>query len=160
MEHKTLKQLERLGAVWRGTAPGRAMSKSARLGRWAEALDRQRGRRLRSLYRVELVTAHEREDIRADDSPLTVAFEDPVLRAEGLGSDRLGEATRFFGLTDEEAHYIVCYCHYGACVSPDVVAARVRGTAMRAETKRAGRLRAAVTAGVGSLAVGVAILLL
>ncbi len=56
----------------------------------------------------------ERRAIRADNSPLTVAYEDPVLRSEGLGRDQLGDAIDFFQLSDHEAHTAFCSCHLGS----------------------------------------------
>ena len=50
--------------------------------------------------------------MRGEQSPLTVAFEDPMLRVEGLRNDSYGEAKRFFELTDSQLHRIVCYCHF------------------------------------------------
>ena len=51
---------------------------------------------------------------RGDDTPLSIAFADPVLRAEGLADDSYGAAKRFFGLSDGQLHYVVCSCHCGA----------------------------------------------
>ncbi len=64
--------------------------------------------------------------VRADDSPLTVAYEDPVLRAEGLASDRLGDAMDFFELNDNEAHVAFCSCHVGSSFEARFAASRVR----------------------------------
>jgi hypothetical protein len=50
--------------------------------------------------------------MRGDGSPISVAFEDPVLRAAGLENDNYGEAKRFFELTDGQLHEIICYCHF------------------------------------------------
>jgi hypothetical protein len=68
---------------------------------------------------------------RADDSPLTVAFQDPALRAEGLRGDRVGDALDFFELSEGDVHHLVCFCHYGQPVSAGAVAARVRVMARR-----------------------------
>jgi hypothetical protein len=59
-------------------------------------------------------------------SPFSVAFDDPVLRAEGLTGDSYGDAKRFFELTDRQLHNIVCYCHLGASTSAEAAAGRVR----------------------------------
>ena len=64
--------------------------------------------------------------MRRVNSPFSIAFEDPVLRAEGLGSDTYGDAKRFFELTDRQLHNIVCYCHLGASISAEATACRVR----------------------------------
>jgi hypothetical protein len=68
----------------------------------------------------------ERSALRQGNSPLTVAFEDPVLRSAGLASDRFGEVARFFGLSHGQLHEVVCYCHFGETVAAEAVAACVR----------------------------------
>ena len=82
---------------------------------------------------TEFGTRPEREAKRADNSPLTVAFEDPILRVEGLRGDRVGDAVEFFDLSHDEVHRLVCYCHHGLTVSPGTVAARVRMMARQDE---------------------------
>jgi len=91
----------------------RSLSRRERLERWAEVLERQPDRRLHTLYEMEFTPKHRRADLRADNSPLTVAFEDPVLRAEGLTSDRLGDAMLFFELSERAAHRLLCSCMHG-----------------------------------------------
>ncbi|MCZ6758953.1 MAG: hypothetical protein O7D29_01050, partial [Gemmatimonadetes bacterium] len=49
------------------------------------------------------------------------------LRAEGLQSDGYGDAIKFFELSDDDLHYIVCYCYHGPTMTPTEVARRVRG---------------------------------
>jgi hypothetical protein len=140
MEHKTLQQIRSIASIRPTLGQLARMSKRERLERWAELLERQQGRRLRTLMRVEYAPPAERGSVRADDSPLTVAFEDPVLRGEGLRSDSFGDATAFFDLSEAEAHNILCFCHYGETMSSEVAAARVRAAAVRAETARPQRL--------------------
>ena len=53
------------------------------------------------------------------NSPLTVAFEDPVLRSAGLASDQFGEVARFFGLSPWQLHDVVCNCHFGETVAAE-----------------------------------------
>ena len=102
------------------------MTRVERLERWAEALDRDPDRVLTSIEEIEWKPEAERRATRADDSALTVALEDPVLRAEGLASDRLGDATAFFRLTDADAHFALCSCIYGQSMEAGVAARRVR----------------------------------
>ena len=102
------------------------MTRVERLERWAEALDREPDRVLTSIEEIEWKPEAERRATRADDSALTVALEDPVLRAEGLASDRLGDAMAFFGLTDADAHFALCSCIYGQSMQAGVAARRVR----------------------------------
>jgi hypothetical protein len=78
------------------------------------------------VYPIEHKPVKERSALRQESSPLTVAFEDPVLRSAGLASDRFGEVARFFGLSHWQLHDVVCNCHFGETVAAEVVAASVR----------------------------------
>jgi hypothetical protein len=131
MEHRTLSEIKHVAQVTRLRTE--RLSRRERLERWAAALERDTGRQLKPLMRVEFLPKHEREFLRRDDSPLAVAYADPVLREEGLMSDYLGEAVTFFELSDSEAHYLLCDCHYhgGVMMTPGTVAKRVRGVASR-----------------------------
>jgi hypothetical protein len=125
MEHKPYAELTRIADVQ--ASPSKpTMTRQQRLERWAEVLEREPGRELRSLEEIEWKTKAERRDLRADGSPLTVAFEDPVLRAEGLASDRLGDAMAFFGLSLHDAHVALCSCVHGRSMQANVAANRVR----------------------------------
>src|SRR6266404_8086926 len=95
----------------------------------ANILEREGGRRLRTLYQIEYAPPAERALGRADDSPLSVAFNHPELRAAGLSGDTIGDATAFFGINESELHNILCFCHYGETMSAEVAAARVRAAA-------------------------------
>ena len=108
------------------------LSRQARLERWAEALARQPGR-LRAIPEVEHGGRREREARRADGSPLTVAYEDPGLRAAGLRGDTIGDAAAFFGLSHAQLHHLVCCCHHGVSMDPRATAAEVRALTRRAE---------------------------
>lgn len=103
------------------------LTRTERLGRWAELLERDPHRLLRSLGEIEFKTAAERRVMRADGSSLSVAFADPVLRTAGLESDRLGDAVTFFGLTDRQAHRLFCSCMNGMSTPASILARRVRG---------------------------------
>ena len=102
------------------------MTREERLERWAEVLERDPDRVLTSLEEIEWKSEDERGAMRAECSPLTVAYEDPVLRADGLASDRLDDAMAFFRLTDREAHFALCSCVYGQTMQAGVAARRVR----------------------------------
>ncbi len=134
MKLKTLEELKRVAEVRPPLARDR-LSKRQRLARWAEALERAPQRYLRSLFETESMSPRRRYALREDNSPLTVAFEDSVLRAEGLESDRYGDALKFFELSNGELHDIVCYCHHGPTMTPRAVATRVRSAAGRTERK-------------------------
>jgi hypothetical protein len=108
---------------------GPVMTRRERLERWAELLERDPDRRLRALMRVEFVAERERAGIREDDSPIAVAFADPVLRAAGLQGDTFGDAREFFELPWEDAHELLCDCHYHGRMDGATVAHRVRAAA-------------------------------
>jgi hypothetical protein len=108
-----------------------SMTRRERLERWVELLDREPLRLLQSLGEIEFRPRAERHMMRADNSPLTVAFEDPVLRAEGLISDRLGDAIKFFELSEGQAHRVLCSCLSGQATQARTFAARVRRIATR-----------------------------
>jgi hypothetical protein len=130
MQHRTLDEIGQVAQVQSDLQLRPKMSRRERLERWAEMLDRQQGRRLRSLYETEYVINRlEHDAMRADNSPLTVAFEDPVLRSAGLQGDTLGDAMKFFELSRWEAHRIVCYCYHGLTISGREAARAVRSAA-------------------------------
>ena len=124
MEHKPFAEINTVADVLRA-APTR-MTRKERLERWAEVLERDPMRELSSLEEIEFKPKSERRVLRADNSPLTVAFDDPVLRAEGLASDRLGDASDFFGLSVNDAHFALCSCLYGRTMQAGEAASRIR----------------------------------
>lgn len=131
MEYRTIREIKGVATVTRLHAT--PMSRRQRLERWAAALEGNPAQPIRPLVRVEFLPRQERMLMRRDDSPLTVAFRDPALREEGLTGDSLGEAMSFFELSDHEAHYLVCDCHYhgGISMTPANVAKRIHGLANR-----------------------------
>ncbi len=134
MKLKTLEELKQVAEVRPPLARDR-MSKRQRLERWAEVLELAPQRYLRSLFETEYMSRRRRYALREDNSPLTVAFEDSVLRAEGLQSDRYGDVLKFFELSNGELHHIVCYCDHGPTMAPRAVATRVRAAAPQTERK-------------------------
>jgi hypothetical protein len=149
MKYKNLEQIAREADVH----PTMGMSRRERLERWANLLAQQPERRLCAIEGTEFGTRPERLAKRADDSPISVAFQDPVLRAAGLRGDRVGDAVDFFGLSERAVHHLVCYCHYGHTVSAGAVAARLRPMARRAEAP----VLPARTVVVGGLSVAAAL---
>jgi hypothetical protein len=131
MQHKTLDEIGNHADILPSSRRARPLSNCERLERWAEVLEREGGRRLKTLFQIEYARRAERAAFRADDSPLSVAFRDPRLRAEGLVGDTVGDAIAFFGTTETELHNVLCYCHYGETVSAEAAAARVRVAAAR-----------------------------
>ncbi|MBD2750345.1 hypothetical protein IC232_27170 [Microvirga sp. BT688] len=124
MEHKDIDQIRSLADVQ--PLPPHPLTRRERLERWAEQLERDPDRRLNTLGEIEYAPESERPLMRADNSPLTAAFEDPVLRAAGLKSDRLGDALAFFEISEDGAHHIMCSCLYGRTMSASAAAARIR----------------------------------
>ena len=122
MEHRTSAELKGFAAV---ICPQK-LSRKELLERWALALEKRKGTRLRTLRETEYKPVKEQLALREETSPLTVAFEDPVLRSAGLTSDRFGEVARFFGLSHWQLHDVVCNCHFGETVAAEAVAVRVR----------------------------------
>ncbi|TWB13604.1 hypothetical protein FBZ99_105475 [Rhizobium sp. ERR 1071] len=64
--------------------------------------------------------------MRADNSPLSVAFADQLMQEAGLKDDSYGEAKRFFELSDNHLHKLVCHCHFGPTVRASTAAHNVR----------------------------------
>ncbi len=104
---------------------GPKMSRRERIEHWAAILERHGGP-LNALREIEYLPANERRAAGGCNTPLTIAFNDPVLREEGLKGDRLGDAMEFFGLNDGEAHRLLCDCHYLGNMTGKLVAKRLR----------------------------------
>lgn len=125
MKHQTLDQLNKVAEV-EPLATFPIMDRTQRLERWAELLEQYPERSLGALSGTEYLAPAAREKARSDGSPVTVAFDDPVLRTLGLQNDTYGEAKRFFELSDWQLHNIVCECHVGATMPARWAASRVR----------------------------------
>ncbi len=130
MEHRTLDDIQRVAdAVPLETAVPR-MTRRERLERWATLLEQYRGG-LVALMRIEYLAPEERVLQRGDHSPLAIAFRDPAMRAQGLAGDTVGDGMAFFELSEHEAHYLLCDCHYLGDLTPGAIAGRVRDVARR-----------------------------
>jgi hypothetical protein len=77
---------------------------------WIGLLQSDPERKLRSLDEIEHLSVACRRECRADNSPLTVAYDHPILRSAGLRTDRIGDCTEFFGISDEQLHHAFCSC--------------------------------------------------
>lgn len=159
MEYKTLGELAGRADVRLDPAfISKPLAKHERLERWAMLLAREPERQLASVEEIEYGTVRQQQAKRADNSALSVAFADPVLREQGLESDRVGDAARFFELSHWEMHQLVCSCHYGRTMSAGTAALRVRAMAKRAEPRtmpRAGLIAAGVSAAAVALVVAI-----
>jgi hypothetical protein len=129
MEHKSLDKIRDVAEILPNWLNPRPSSKSERLECWAEALEREGGRQLNTLFQIEYAPAVRRATLRVDDSLLTVAFNDPRLRAEGLAGDTMGDAVAFFGISERQMHDIVCFCHHGPTIAANTAAAQIRAAA-------------------------------
>jgi hypothetical protein len=127
MEHRTSAEFKGYATVIRP----QELSKKELLERWALALEKRQDSHLCTLRETEHKPPKEQATLREENSPLTVAFEDPVLRSAGLASDQFGEVARFFELSPWLLHDVVCSCHFGETVAAEVVAARVRHLSAR-----------------------------
>ncbi|MDQ6437235.1 hypothetical protein RB623_24550 [Mesorhizobium sp. LHD-90] len=105
-----------------------------RLEMWAKALERHAGP-LNALRRIEHLPPDELRAYRAGNTPLTVAFNDPVLRAEGLKGDSLGDAMDFFDLSNRDTHWLLCDCHYQGAMTGAGLAKLVRRHARGSERR-------------------------
>jgi len=134
MEHRPLDELrDRANVVEleaRVAESPRALRR-ARLERLAKLLA-QHDRPVTLFSRIEYLPEHELTPLRVDNSPLEIAYRDPVLRAQGLTSDRLAEGIAFFDLSPGEAHHLLCDCHYTGLVTGEMLAERSRWIADRA----------------------------
>jgi len=124
MQHRDINQVRSFADI-RPIAP-QLITRRERLDRWAEVLGRAPARCLCTLGEIEFASPTTRPSMRADNSPLTVAFEDPVILSAGLKSDKLGDALDFFQISESEAHYIMCSCLHGRTMSAKAAAARIR----------------------------------
>ncbi|EJB06540.1 hypothetical protein Rleg9DRAFT_5486 [Rhizobium leguminosarum bv. trifolii WSM597] len=125
MEQYALEQLKTIAKV-STTCKRLELTRRERIERWAESLERSPRPFLKTLHETEYQPIADRIAMRDDDTPISVAFADPILRAAGMEDDSYGEAKRFFELSDGELHELVCFCHFGERVSAATVARRVR----------------------------------
>ena len=122
MEFKSLDDLRSIAEIKPAIAK---LTRDQKINLWLEALNREPTRVVQPLPEIEWVAPQQRANLRADGSPLTIAFEDPALRAAGLMSDRLGEGLAFFEMTEAEAHDTLCSCRYGRTMTAMAAANRI-----------------------------------
>lgn len=127
MEQRTIAEVAKSAQVFSTAETARAQRRE-RLERLARLLEEHDGP-VQMLTQIEYLRRAERLLLRRDGSPLTIAYKDPVFRAQGLAGDRLGDAMTFFALDDREAHHLFCDCHYRTGVSSQVIGAQVRAVA-------------------------------
>ena len=130
MKYRTLDEIVPEAKVVRADPASKRDWRRQRLEHLAMVLDAYEGP-LQLMTRVEFLPKGEREFVRVDYSPLWVAYQDPVLRQQGLAGDRIGDAIAFFDLSWREAHHLFCDCHYSAGVTSRIIADLVRFSAHR-----------------------------
>jgi hypothetical protein len=118
---------------------GEELSRIERLERWAIALETCPQERLCPFQRVEFLSREARAPARQSNSPLEIAYDDPVLRRAGLESDRFGDGEAFFELSRDQAHRILCSCGYVGEMRSKEVARRIRAVIRRQERWRSVR---------------------
>ena len=130
MKYATLKEVAPVARVRPvdPTPPG--LLRRNRLERLASLLETSQAP-VRLFSRAEYLPNDKRMELRDDLSPLALAYADPVLREQGLKSDRLGDGIAFFDLSWTEAHHLWCDCHYAGNLSGSAIAARMRSLAQR-----------------------------
>lgn len=112
--------------------PPPRMTRRERLERWADILEKKSGP-IAALRQIEYLSNDMRRAYRDPNSPLTVAYEDPILRDDGLGGDTLGEVSDYFEMTNEDTHRLLCDCHYNGTMTGPGLAARLRHYARRGD---------------------------
>ena len=122
MKHRSLDDL----LVEADVAAATPLTRRDKLLRWAELLASLGAKGLPTLASVEYMPEPERFGLRKDNSALSVAFADPVLRNAGLRDDTYGAALEFFELSHGQLHRLTCRCHYGLSAPAERVAHRVR----------------------------------
>lgn len=126
MRHQPIEQILAAATL---LEPRPRLTRRERLMRWAEVLKREDWRLLQPLRFMEFYAPAERGRLRGDQTPLAPAFADPALRADGLGGDRLSDAQAYFELSDREAHFLLCDCHWRGHMTGRAAARRVRAVA-------------------------------
>jgi len=127
MKYRSVDELRGASQI-QSTLP-QPMTRDERIGRWAMLLEANPDRLVHTLSEIETKHGRQRHVLHADNSALTVAFEDPVLRDEGLESDTLADAITFFGLSECDAHYVLCSCLNRQTMTAGAAALKVRGLA-------------------------------
>ena len=131
MKHSTVDQLKTVATITQAPALSKRDVRRHRLLRLASLLDNHTGP-LKLFHGLEFLRDSTRVSLRCENSPFSIAFSDPILRADGLESDEFGQGIQFFGLSNDEAHHLLCDCHFPSRTpSGQMIANRVRKVANR-----------------------------
>src|SRR5690242_17152439 len=96
MRLRPLEEIRQSAAVY-SSADAAPMTRQERLERWATILDKHPGK-VQMLHSTEFAAEPQRRVMRQDNSPIAVAYADPVLRLQGLAGDTYEDARQFFEL--------------------------------------------------------------
>jgi hypothetical protein len=127
MEQKSAQELRAFAKITTEAPP--PLDRRARLERWADILDLDPHRKINLVRELEFATRAAQRQMREDDSALAVAYADPLLRAQGLASDRVGDGQEFFGLSDAQTHRLLCSCMHGLSMKAGDAAGLIRAIA-------------------------------
>lgn len=125
MLHQSLDELRLKAGVIPHQPQLRASTRAERRERWAKLLD-EHDASLMPFARIETYSKTARRGLRADNGPVALAYGDPILRADGLAGDTLGDACDYFELSPGLAHRLLCDCHYRGTMTGPKVAAKLR----------------------------------
>lgn len=128
MKYERVDELVSKADIFSSQNEVKKLTRRERIERWATLLEQHRDK-LVPFMRTEYLTYEARKALRADNSPLALAFSDPILREDGLSSDALGEGIAYFGLSEQTAHRLLCDCHYSGSMTGKQVASRLRSAA-------------------------------
>jgi hypothetical protein len=134
MEPRSIEQIARSARVTQD-GPSDWALRRARLDRLARLLE-STTRPVRLFTALECYPRERRLALRQTDSPMAVAFADPLFREEGLAGDSVGDGVAFFHLSMREAHALLCDCRYGLMRPGAPMAARVAQRARRMAARR------------------------
>ncbi len=127
MEHKSARELRAVADV--SLIPPPPLGRTGRLKRWADLLASDPDRRIRLVHELEFAPKSAQSQMRANDSALSIAYADPLFRSMGLNGDRVGDGQAFFGLSESQAHRLLCSCLHGEAMPAGDAAGLVRAVA-------------------------------
>ncbi len=125
MLHQSLDELRLKAGIVPLQSESRALTRAERRERWAQLLE-QHDAPLMPFLSIENYSKVARRGLRADHGPVALAYGDPVLRADGLAGDTLGNACDYFELSPGLAHRLLCDCRYRGTMTGPKVAAKLR----------------------------------
>jgi hypothetical protein len=127
MKHQSARELRAVADVSLNPPP--PLDRNGRLKRWADLLDRNPDQRINLVQELEFATRTAQVQMRANDSALSLAYADPLMRSLGLNGDRVGDGQAFFGLNDSQTHRLLCSCLHGEAMRAGEAARLVRAIA-------------------------------